>query len=114
MLRWLNVILRGAHLIAVILLGAVVLGAPVPAGPTAAGVAASGLAMFALDVWRKPDYLREAAGLAVIAKLALVAWMAFDASLRMPLFWAVVVHSALFAHAPARFRHRVVVGGGKD
>jgi hypothetical protein len=113
-LRWLNVVLRGAHLIAVILLGAAVLGAPLALGPAALGVAASGCAMLALDTWRKPAYLREAAGVAVLAKLVLVAWLALDAGLRLPLFWSIVALSALFAHAPARLRHRIVLGRHAD
>lgn len=113
-LRWLNVILRGAHLIAVILLGAAVLGAPLALAPAAWGVAGSGLSMLALDAWRQPRYLREAAGVAVLAKLALVAWLAVDVSLRLPLFWSIVALSALFAHAPARLRHRIIIGPPAD
>ena len=114
MLRWLNVILRGAHLVAVILLGAAVLGGPVTLDAAAVAVVASGFAMFVLDAWRKPAYLREVAGIAVMAKLLLVGWMAVDPDLRLPLFWAIVMLSALFAHAPARFRHRVMIGGYRD
>jgi hypothetical protein len=36
--------------------------------------------------------------------------MALDASARLPLFWLIVVGSAVFAHAPARFRHAVLWG----
>jgi len=108
--RWLNVLLRGLHLVAVILLGAALLGAAVPAGTSAGAVAATGLAMFVLDLWRKPWHLREVAGVAVLVKLGLVAWLAFDAGLRLPLFWGIVAGSALFAHAPARFRHKILFG----
>ncbi len=109
-LRWTNVILRGLHLVAVILLGAALLGAQLDAGQAAIGVAATGFAMFGLDIWRKPQHLREAAGLAVLGKLILVAWMALDASARPVLFWLIVAGSALSAHAPARFRHAVLIG----
>ena len=111
-LRWANVLLRGLHLVAVILLGAALLGAQLQAGQAALGVAATGFAMFGLDIWRKPQYLREAAGLAVLGKLALVGWMAIDASSRPVLFWLIVAGSALSAHAPARFRHAVLIGNG--
>jgi hypothetical protein len=106
--RWLNVALRGLHLVAVILLGAALLGAPVAGGTAVFGVAATGLAMLVLDTWSKPSHLREASGIAVLVKLVLVGWMAADESSRFALFWVVVAGSAIFAHAPARFRHAVV------
>ena len=107
--RWANVLLRGAHLVAVILLGAALLGAQVEASAAVAAVAGSGLAMFALDIWHKPGHLRETSGIAVVVKLLLVGWMAVDASARFALFWLVVAGSAVFAHAPARFRHAVLL-----
>ncbi|MBS3936555.1 MAG: hypothetical protein KGZ43_10320 [Sulfuritalea sp.] len=110
LLRWINVILRGGHLVTVILLGAALLGAPIDAGHAAAGVAATGGAMFALDVWRKPQHLREAAGIAVLLKLVLVGWMVFDAAAQHVLFWVIVAGSAISAHAPARFRHAILLG----
>jgi len=110
--RWLNLSLRTVHLSGIVLLGAALLGAQLHAGQAALAVAASGFAMFALDIWRKPQYLREAAGLAVLGKLALVGWMAIDASSRPVLFWLIVAGSALSAHAPARFRHAVLIGNG--
>lgn len=109
-LRWLNVLLRGLHLAAVVLLGAALLGAPLPADRAAHGVALSGFAMLALDLWKKPGHLREVAGFAVVLKLLLVGWMAVDVAARLPLFWLVVAASAVFAHAPASFRHRVLWG----
>lgn len=112
-LRWGNVLLRGLHLIAVILLGAALLGAPQSGRHFAIAVAASGFAMFALDVWRKPQHLREAAGIAVLVKLVLVGWMALDDSVRLPLFWIIVAGSAISAHAPARFRHALVLRRNK-
>jgi hypothetical protein len=109
-LRWINVILRGLHLATVILLGAALLGAPLVSSQVAIAVAASGFAMLALDVWRKPQHLREAAGIAVLLKLVLVAWMVFDAAAQHVLFWVIVAGSAISAHAPARFRHAILLG----
>jgi len=108
-LRWINVILRGLHLVAVIVLGSVLLGAPLAASHAAMAVAATGFAMFALDIWRKPQHLREASGLAVLVKLVLVGWMAIDAAARPYLFWLIVAGSAISAHAPARFRHAILL-----
>lgn len=109
-LRWINVILRGLHLVTVILLGAALLGAPLVSTQVAIAVAATGFTMFALDVWRKPQHLREASGIAVLLKLALVGWMAFDAAAQHVLFWVIVAGSAIAAHAPARFRHAILFG----
>lgn len=110
LLRWINVILRALHLVAVILLGAALLGAPQASTQVAIAVAATGLAMFALDIWRKPQHLREAAGLAVLFKLVLVGWMVFDTAAQQFLFWLIVAGSAIAAHAPARFRHAILIG----
>lgn len=109
-LRWTGVVLRGLHLVAVIVLGAGLLGAPLATLPAVAGVAFTGLAMLALDTWQKPSHLREAAGISVLVKLVVVAWMGFDADLRPMLFWLVVAGSAVFAHAPASFRHAILFG----
>lgn len=106
--RWLGVLLRGMHLAAVVVLGAALLGAPVSGDQAVLGLWSTGLAMLALDTWSKPAHLREASGVSVLVKLAFVAWMAVDVGSRTVLFWLVVVGSAVFAHAPAKFRHAVV------
>lgn len=103
--RWLGVFLRGLHQVAVVALGAVLLGAPLAARPQALAVLATGIALLSLDLATKPGLLRERAGAALIAKLALVAWMAMDDAHRATLFWLIVCGSTLFAHAPASFRH---------
>jgi hypothetical protein len=108
--RWAGVILRSVHLVAVIALGAGLLGAPIAVGNAATAVLFSGLAMFGLDIWSKPGHLHELSGVSMLLKLALVLWMAVDATQRTTLFWLVVAGSALVAHAPARFRHAQVCG----
>lgn len=112
-LRWINVALRGLHLAAVILLGANLLGAPVSSALAVPAVILTGLAMFVVDILKKPSHLREVAGIAVLVKLVLVAWMASDSAMRPALFWLIVGGSAVFAHAPARFRHTVLFGPPK-
>lgn len=107
--RWLSVVLRGLHLVAVVWLGAALLGAPVTGDHAVLGLWTTGLAMFGLDVWSKPSHVREASGIALLAKLALVTWMALDAASRPVLFWLVVVGSGVFAHAPASFRHAMLI-----
>ena len=111
--RWLGVLLRGLHLVAVIVLGAALLGAPVSGDYAVLGLWSTGLAMLALDTWSKPSHLREASGFAVLVKLAIVGWMAVDAGSRAVLFWLVVVGSGVFAHAPAKFRHAVLIRSGQ-
>lgn len=104
--RWLSIVLRTAHVLAVIGLGAVVLGAPLAAHQQALYVLGTGMATMALDLRVRPRLLLEWSGLALLGKLVAVAWMAVDTALLAPLFWGVVVWSVLFAHAPASFRHR--------
>lgn len=107
--RWLNVVLRGLHLVAVIVLGAALLGAPLASDGAVIGLWTTGLAMLASDTWSKPSHLREVSGFAVLIKVVLVGWMAADEASRPLLFWFVVAGSAVFAHAPAKFRHAVLI-----
>lgn len=108
--RWINVLLRGLHLAAVIALGASLLGAPIAANSASWAVLASGTAMFAIDLWSNRNLLREAAGISMIVKLGLVALMAFDSPYRLALFWLIVAGTTFFSHAPARFRHARLIG----
>ena len=105
--RWLSVFLRGAHLVAVIAFGASVLHAQPSAQPEHAGAAVlvSGVLVWLLDLWHRPSHLVEGAGLSMLLKLALLVGMLVAPGLREPLFWIVVVWSAVFSHAPASFRN---------
>jgi hypothetical protein len=99
--------MRGLHLVAVISLGAAIMGAPMATHHLSIAVVITGFAMFALDLWNKPKMLFEWSGAALLIKLCLVAVMALNAELRLPLFWMIVTWSAIFSHAPASFRHKV-------
>ena len=105
--RWLSVVLRGAHLVAVIQFSAIVLHAVPDARLPHAGVAVlvSGVLVWLLDLWYRPSHLLEGAGLSMLLKLALLAWMISAPSLRVPLFWIIVGWSAVFSHAPSSFRN---------
>ena len=105
-LRWLDVYLRGLHLVSVVLLGAAVLGSPIHLHTAGLAVLLSGLALFIVEAWNRPDMLRQWSGASLLLKLGLVAWMMLDDSLRQPLFWLIIGWSAIFAHAPSTFRHR--------
>lgn len=109
--RWLSVVLRGMHLIAIILLGADILGAPhAPVDHTGAAMAvfATGAFMFALDVWSSPQHLFEVSGASVLIKLVLVGALALMPEWSEALFWIIVAWSVTFSHAPASFRHVVL------
>jgi hypothetical protein len=103
--RWLNVGLRTAHLLAVVLFGAALLGA----GDVATGALltlGSGLGMFVIDLWANPAHLREVAGFGVIVKLTLLGLAAIRPELGLAMFWAILILSTLLSHAPGNFRHR--------
>ncbi len=104
-LRWLNVFVRSVHLAAVIGLGAALLGAPLSPLRSSLSVLVSGMTLLALDLWGKPRLLLEWSGAALVLKLLAVAGLVLFAEFRPFLFWVVVVWSAVFAHAPASFRH---------
>lgn len=111
--RWLSVVLRGMHLIAIILLGADLLGTPhAPVDHTGAALAvlATGTVMFALDVWSSPQHLLEVSGASVLIKLVLVAALALVPEWSETLFWTIVAWSVTFSHAPASFRHVMLRG----
>jgi len=103
--RWVLNLLRSVHLVGLIGSGSVLFGGN-PGQEFPFLILGSGLAMAGLDLWTNPAYLRQVAGLWMLIKLALVAWLAFDATRAAWLFWLVLVLSVLVAHAPARFRHR--------
>lgn len=109
--RWIIVMLRTLHLVAVIALGALLLGAPAqpawPPGAVAGAVSGTGLAMLALDMLADRRHLRSVAGLSVIVKVVLVAGLA--AYPQPWLFWTIAALSAVVSHAPASFRHARVL-----
>jgi len=49
--------------------------------------------------------LGELAGVVVLLKLAVVTWIAFDERHALPLFWALLIVSAVVSHAPRGLRH---------
>ncbi|MDS4014545.1 MAG: hypothetical protein RKP46_09340 [Candidatus Accumulibacter sp.] len=103
--RWLNVALRTVHLVGIVLLGAALLGA----GNVVAGASltlVSGLSMLAVDTWTNAAHLREVAGFGVLVKLLLLGLASAQPALVLPIFWLLIVLSALLAHAPSRLRHR--------
>lgn len=103
--RAINLGLRSLHLASIVLLGAALLGAG-DIGLGAWLTLVSGAGMFAGDVWANPAHLREIAGCGVLLKLLLVAVMATQPAFALPIFWSILVLSALLSHAPGALRHR--------
>ena len=106
--RWLLVALRAVHLVGLVGTGAALLGGSSPDAhmPFVMTLVLSGVAMIAVDLWAAPGYLQEVAGGAIVVKLALLAWLVLDPPRQLPLFWTVLIFSAVVAHAPAWVRHR--------
>lgn len=73
----------------------------------AAAVVATGTAMLALDLYADRLHSRTVAGVAALGKVALVAVLALWPAPFV--FWAIVVLSSVVSHAPAAFRHRVLI-----
>lgn len=113
--RWVVSILRMLHLAGMVGVGAgLVSVAPVPGEDLfVVTLVVTGVAMMALDSWSNPHYLRQAAGIAIAIKLGLLAWYLLDAGQRPWLFWLILALSSLAAHAPARLRHRMLLGSGR-
>lgn len=107
--RWVNLGLRTVHVAGVVHLGIALAtrGAP---GPGAAVVLLSGLAMFIGDSYVDPHHWRDVAGAGTLLKLLLVGLMALLPAQGIALFWIVLVGSILLSHAPARLRHRRLLG----
>jgi hypothetical protein len=110
--RWLIVALRAVHLVGLVGTGAALLGSAPIAGqmPFIITLMLSGIAMLVIDLWAAPGYLAEVAGGAIVVKLSLLVWLVLDPPRQLPLFWTILVFSAVVAHAPAWVRHRRFIG----
>lgn len=102
--RWVGIVLRTAHLAGVVWLGAALLGAPVGAGGGWLTLL-SGLGLFASELVDRRISPTELAGAVVLAKLGVVAAMLAWPAAAPVLFWALLVVSAISAHAPKPLRH---------
>jgi hypothetical protein len=112
--RWLSICLRSLHLVGIVLTG-VALFAPqaaisVPTGGAALLVLATGLGLFGIDLWRNPRHWRELAGAFIVLKLLLVLIMVFVPAAAHVIFWILLVASSTISHAPAAFRHLLLMG----
>jgi hypothetical protein len=105
--RALSVAFRTAHLATFgVLLGGHVLGVePARLTPFLVGTAVSGVLLAALDLASTCEWLLEGRGLAVAAKLGILALVPWFWQQRVPLLLLVVVVASVGAHMPGRFRH---------
>jgi len=103
--RWLAVSLRTLHLAGVVWVGSAVIGGQAVHHAASALLLASGLALLVADLLAGRIALRELAGVVVLLKLVLVAWLAFDARHAAGIFWTLLVVSSFASHAPKGFRH---------
>ncbi|RMG35012.1 MAG: hypothetical protein D6720_07920 [Gammaproteobacteria bacterium] len=108
--RWLDVLLRGLHLLTIVVLGAALLGAPLELRAAILAMLGSGVTLFAIQFWGRPDLFLQWSGLSLLIKLGLVALMLVMPGTAQPLFWGILIWSVIFAHAPATFRHRRLAG----
>lgn len=103
--RWLAIGVRTVHLVGVVGVGAAVVAQRVPPAAVAWLMALSGALLLAMDVRAGRIALGELAGAFVLAKIAMVIWMAIDPAQARWLFWALLVGSSIASHAPKGFRH---------
>jgi hypothetical protein len=102
--RWVGILLRAAHLVGVTLMGAEMLGADLARGGAALTLA-SGALLFLSELADDRVRCRELAGGWVLAKLAMLALAVAVPRLAAPVFWTVLVVSAVLSHAPRNLRH---------
>jgi len=106
--RALSVAFRTAHLATFgVLLGGHVLGVePARLTPFLVGTAVSGVLLVMLDLASTCEWVFEGRGLAVAAKLGILALVPWLWEQRVLLLLLVVVVASVGAHMPGRFRHR--------
>ena len=105
--RWVNIGLRTLHLVGVAGMGGGWLYGAEPSAwqPYLWLVLATGLAMVALELAATCLWLLQLRGLAVVAKLGLVALALHRPDATPWLLVGVIVLSSVFAHAPADVRY---------
>lgn len=111
--RWASILLRTAHLIGMAGLSAGFLFA-LPAEQWCDHVyltTGTGVGLVLIALWSNGVWLIQLQGLAIIAKLALLACIPLWADQTAAILIAVVVISGLSAHAPRRVRHFSIFHG---
>lgn len=105
-LRWLNISLRGLHLIGIAgLAGSFLFDLPEQRWTVYWYLTLiSGTLLAGLYLWTDPGWLFKLKGQAILLKLALLALAYIRPDWRATIFVLIILLSALFAHAPNRVR----------
>ena len=104
--RWIALLLRAGHLMAVVWLGAGLMGQAGDVGAAGWAVLASGFTLLVMDLAAARVRLDELAGAVIVFKLAAVALGLVRPPWALPIFWGLMLLSALSSHAPKAVRHR--------
>ncbi len=104
--RWVNIGLRGVHLLGVSGIGGgFLLGAERPLWEVYWWLTLiSGIMLSLLYLWATPRWVLQLKGMAIIAKVVLLAMGMFMTEWRAAVFTLVLLISAFIAHAPGRVR----------
>jgi hypothetical protein len=108
--RWLSVTLRSLHLAAVVLAGVAIFGSSAPSVAGFILMLLTGFALTGIELWHHPTLWRDVAGVFIAIKLPLMLAMLLVPAMAEPLFWFLLVSSAIVSHAPREFRRRKIIG----
>jgi hypothetical protein len=115
--RWINIVLRAAHLVGIAGIGGGFLFAQDPAlwEPYWYLSIVTGIALVALYLWSTFAWVFELKGLAVLVKTLMLGGAFAWPAARAELFVTIVILSGVMAHAPARVRgyRWLQVGGAR-
>ena len=108
--RWLSITLRSLHLAAVVLAGVAIFGSSAPSVVGFVLMLLTGFALTGIELWHHPVMWRDVAGVFIALKLPLTLALLLVPTMAEPLFWFLLISSAIMAHAPREFRRRRIVG----
>ena len=111
--RWANISLRTLHLVGTAgVVGGVLFGVPASSWhPYLWLTLATGGGMLLLDAWRNAVFFLQVRGLAVVAKIALLACMSILTAYQIHILLITIVLSSVASHAPAKVRYFSIFHG---
>jgi hypothetical protein len=98
------------HLVAVVLAGVAILGNSASSAAGFVLMLLTGLALTGIELWHHPVMWRDVAGVFIALKLPLTLAMLLVPAMAEPLFWFLLISSAIVSHAPREFRRRRIIG----
>lgn len=104
--RWIALLLRAGHLMAVVWLGAGLMGSAHPAALAGWVVLGTGVVLLTMDLAAARVRLDELAGAVIVLKLIAVALALLKPAWALSIFWCLMLLSVLSSHAPKAWRHR--------